>query len=351
MKKRKLSSIIAVALTWTGIMSLAVSLAVSAGIMIERAYEDTSRLLKQGVADVSRDISDMTMDLIEQSAVTLESEIWEDLSYIRRLPKEDATAYLNAILEKERYTVISIVDVDGVVAFSTDPDNIGYDFHSAEQSEAFLVLLKEEDSFVQEPRKNGFGAMMQYAGAAFPDRSGFVQLGIDQAVLEELSETELFVSIRNRRIGEDGSLLLCDGDFMVLANSGTGFSTGDLNTFQEDLEKAAVEESVNFLVLDQEPVFYCIEKVGDYYIIGLYPAWEGLSSFQLIFIIVYIILRSRVVKAIESINGSLARIAHGDLEEEVDVRNSLEFDALSDNINLTVGRLKKLAKAERERLP
>ena len=69
-----------------------------------------------------------------------------------------------------------------------------------------------------------------------------------------------------------------------------------------------------------------------------------------IYVGVTVLIRRNVVKNINSLNRSLARITGGDLDERVDIRDSVEFDSLSDDINTTVDRLKGLIEEEARRI-
>ena len=65
-----------------------------------------------------------------------------------------------------------------------------------------------------------------------------------------------------------------------------------------------------------------------------------LLVFAAVFLIVYVFFRDRIVSPIRRANESLARIASGQLDERVDAGGSTEMDALAEDINLTVDRLK-----------
>ncbi len=63
--------------------------------------------------------------------------------------------------------------------------------------------------------------------------------------------------------------------------------------------------------------------------------------FAVLFGMIYTLIKRVVVDRIQEINGSLAKITAGDLDEVVDVRSNAEFSSLSDGINSTVGTLKQ----------
>ena len=79
----------------------------------------------------------------------------------------------------------------------------------------------------------------------------------------------------------------------------------------------------------------------------------GLSSillFTVTYVLIAYLVNMIVVNNIQQINGSLAKITNGDLDEVVNVRNSSEFAELSDDINETVVALKGYISAAEKRM-
>ncbi len=368
LKKKKLAKIISRALFWTAIFTVIISLAVSAGIMFRDAYEEASNLLKGNVEDVSLDISDEFMDNNIKKAETVEEAVWKYIYYIKRSSASEATDYLNVILSTHDCDEINIVDEDGIVSSSSRSSNIGIDFHDSERTEVFLKLLEGEKSYAQEPRRglSDPEVMMIYAGASFPDKSGFVQVGSDMETFEKVVIAELPKSIRNRRIGEDGFLMVYNSaDHLVVADSRSRYTGRSLVQYKEDMEQAKMNESVFMLVFDDELEMLYLTEVYGYYIIGVYPVLSAFKSalinllgifvietslFLIVFVIIYTFLKKRVIKEVVDISASLERIAGGDLTERVDAKDTVEFDALSDSINATVDKLREAAENETERL-
>ncbi len=71
--------------------------------------------------------------------------------------------------------------------------------------------------------------------------------------------------------------------------------------------------------------------------------------FALIFFLIYALLQVVVISGIYKVNFSLNKITEGDLEEKVDVKNSEEFEMLSEGINTTVDALKQAIDAAAKR--
>lgn len=109
--------------------------------------------------------------------------------------------------------------------------------------------------------------------------------------------------------------------------------------------------------------YMCVGEVDGYYVMMALPAsmvfaersdtarWVSVTVLVLlgvVFLFVWRLLGSIVVKPIDETNSSLAKITSGDLDEQVSVRDSREFASLSDGINATVGALRNwISEAER----
>ena len=105
-----------------------------------------------------------------------------------------------------------------------------------------------------------------------------------------------------------------------------------------------------------EDSFGCLNKSLGIYFLSLYPAEEALEQandtiflivlievvvFTVLFIVLRLLIKRRVIRKLGSVNASLDKITAGDLEEKVEVRDTYEFDTLSTDINATVDRLKE----------
>jgi serine phosphatase RsbU (regulator of sigma subunit) len=67
-------------------------------------------------------------------------------------------------------------------------------------------------------------------------------------------------------------------------------------------------------------------------------------------ILIYLLIKKQIVISVNRINHSLSEITNGNLDVTMDVRNNLEFDSLSNDINATVDTLKRYIKDAEERI-
>ena len=174
------------------------------------------------------------------------------------------------------------------------------------------------------------------------------------AINEELS---------NRHIGKNGYIIAVDGDAEAIEKKYTYFT---VNLTKSIVEAIRVENQLKMVTVDygigSQTVYFCYDKLGDIYLVGIYPESEtafnkSLSASLLamleivilavVFLMVFFLVKVIVLKELNAINDDLALITQGKLDTHVDVKSSEEFVHLSDSINTTVDTLKDyIAKAE-----
>ncbi len=256
---------------------------------------------------------------------------------------------------------LNIVDADGIIRNSSNPKNLGFDMKSSEYSSEFLCLLSGTDyfehSFITASHDNASG--MLYSGKAMDDGSGFIELGLSADKHYAQLEKEYAKVMRYRRIGLKGQTVLLNKDYVCIGSTGDTF-------VGRKLENASVlpDEEGEYkkakAVFDDEECYWISVMDQGYYIIGIIPVSEsrdfGLAIIILsvlimiaVLVVMYISLRKNlnnlVVKPIAEIDEALVMITGGNLDEKVNVHNSLEFEKLSNGINHTVDRLKEMIEA------
>ena len=170
-------------------------------------------------------------------------------------------------------------------------------------------------------------------------------------------------AVTNRRIGEEGYLLICTTDLIILDSyhrNYNGKTMEDAGITIDPQRTYSYEESMANVFGVRSLI--CINKVTDVFIVGVYPEKEAEQEmahiirntlltivivFGFLFVVLFVLLKKLVADSIVKVNDSLSKITSGDLEEKVDVRKTYEFDSLSTGINETVDRLKDyIAEAE-----
>lgn len=166
-------------------------------------------------------------------------------------------------------------------------------------------------------------------------------------------------------IGGTGCIIISDKSGKILSDR-DGHTGESLAENGIDLSKFSNKENELFTSEVHGRNSFCIFSVqDDYYIVASIPKYEALFSrkitlyvtvfieiivFTSLFVFIFLLIKKVVVKNIDKINNSLAKITDGDLDETVNVRSNEEFAVLSDDINSTVDTLKRYIKEADERI-
>ena len=327
------------------IISFAIALSVSTWFL----YSYQTSLAKQQAKS--------TMELaIKDVEGSIEDICDEELLYIARQIKPKINNDLNELAEEYNVSVINVVNSEGVVARSNIPEYIGFYMDSGDQAREFLALLGDKDEFAQKygpmtsRNDNDEIQYMKYVGLALD--KGFFQVGYDAKSFQSLISERIVEIASNRHIGDTGSVVVLDNDYNIVYVPDYIQTQGG-----EQIDILAHEPySLQECTLNGTEYFYSYNENEGYLLVSLYPKKEAYKSrdislyinsfveviiFGFLFIMVYKFIDSSVVNKIQDFKDSLSKISEGDLDNTVNIRNNLEYSELSDDINKTVGTLKK----------
>lgn len=167
----------------------------------------------------------------------------------------------------------------------------------------------------------------------------------------------------NGHIGTSGGIILADASGRIVSDGrgATGQTLGDIGIDLQGVEPGVRFESQVY----HWEAFVLYSTLGDTTIIAYAPidevfftrdvsayvvAFMDVLVFAALYIMVYSLIKKKVVANIQEINRSLAQITSGNLEVTVDVRSNAEFASLSDDINVTVKTLKQYIADAAERI-
>ena len=198
---------------------------------------------------------------------------------------------------------------------------------------------------------------LQNANNAISQTLEDVQVSTNVAVEKgENAVSFLQEELKHRHIGNSGYLCATDREGNIVAYTNDivieeyGTASKRLERIEDVEEKTAMKVS-----FDGADYYFGYVTCQDYYIMALYPASESDFSksvsiyvngflevvvLTVVFLMIYILIRIVVVKNLNKINKDLAAITGGELNTVVDVRSSIEFASLSNDINITVDTLK-----------
>ena len=303
------------------------------------AEEQAKTILSNAVDEVSQDIND-----------TSDRNL---LSLTRLMKQEIGTEDLEKLAEKYNVSEISVIDNNGVIIESTEPLFVGFEMASGEQSKEFLENVMRDEEYVQKygPITYDPSVKRKYAGVTL--ENGYLQVGYDAEQFHNDIAEQLWWLIKNRYVGKKGFMLVTDQNMNVV------YCPPDMEletVVLEDESEIPDAEDVFILLVNGERYYSRYTDTEGYYILSLMSEEEVFEMrtyaiyvntfleilvFAILFGLIYMLIKRVVVNQIKSINASLGKITHGDLDVVVDVRSNAEFASLSDDINMTVDSLKR----------
>ena len=281
------------------------------------------------------------------------------LSYVQAINKtiEQAGGFRNVnsdFLEEMRQyfnlqAVCLLSNSGGLVYFAGDV---------AVSPEIFSELTNGERDATTLLMRNGLYA----AGAKSDD--GILQIVVNFSDLQEsVNLAELNNSLSHFEVGEDGSLDIFRDSGQIIAgtHSGSVLAADELSavlshepgTFfnmtifgrESMCLRERTEDGVTVLALMPLEEVY-----SDRDMTILEDAMSDILLLTVVFVTISFLAEKIVVNDLTKVNTSLSKITKGNLNETVDVRNSMEFAALSDGINKTVDALKGYIEDAKKRI-
>ncbi|MCR5094779.1 MAG: SpoIIE family protein phosphatase [Lachnospiraceae bacterium] len=354
-KKRKIAVVITIWLMVVVVSACIVSTTFTYVSMLRQSEDRTIDMVRNNVEDVSIDIEEMAAE----SILSFMDELMEVIPSANAEDPDSLMQEMRNAYTRESGVEVNVVDTRGIITMSSVPEYVGFDMHQGEQSSMFLVLLDgSTQEVVDELRPISYDnkTLMKYAGRRFADGSGFLEVGLSEDMYYEQIRMWGRYAATNRRIGEDGYLLVCNSELEILNsfhNAASGLVISDVG-IEIDPAREYHFENLKCDVFD-EPSYVNINEQSGIYVIGVCPVSESADSvetmiraavimeiflFGILFVLLYILLKKRIVSNIVKVNHALHEITEGNLDERVDVRDTYEFDELSTDINETVDRLK-----------
>ncbi len=304
----------------------------------------------QTVQDVSEDL----MNKCDDDLLTLNYEIADEIA------SAAAPDLKQLALDHDVYAV-TLIGKGGKIIDSSLADHIGkeindlYDFPLQ-----YIALLdpRSKGSFVTQLGPVKFSGGQRLRESVIRSGDILVQVFLDEERANRLIGSALPEMIMNRHIGEDGGLIALDQDGNVLCSTdGLLFDAEHDAPIDFSMDVGSLKERTLGKCMIGDAENYCMRtKVGDHDIISVIPVAEADFSkemavllnffllmvvFGTLFVMIYISIKNLIAGNIHKVNDSLSEITAGNLDTVVDVRSAKEFIELSDDINSTVGTLKR----------
>jgi len=265
---------------------------------------------------------------------------------------------LKRIAEFMEVDEIHIFDTDGRIYAGTCPEYYDFTFDSGEQMNFFKPMLEDRSlELVQEVTPNtAEGKMMQYSAIWSKNGEFIVQVGMEPIrFTQAMAKNELSYIFSLLRIDPAVDYYAIDKESGEIVGSTdlevVGGKLEDIGLSFDDIlaEGKGFHEKVNgvdsFCVFRQIGTIYVGRIMPNHVLYQRIPGNMFFFTLGLLLIVCTLsfamiwCMDKYVVNGIYGANEKLGRIAGGNLDEAVDIRNSVEFSALSDYINNMVRSL------------
>ena len=315
----------------------------------------TNKTIEMSLSDVYQDILDESNDTLLKKTESIKQE------YING-------ATLSDLAQKYNVIEVNIIDQTCFIIDSNIDEYIGYDMTSGEQSNEFVTALikNKKPQYIQDYRPTSYDdvTLRKYGAIALPN-GGFIQVGYNSTQFRADIDKYVKSVSKNRHVGNSGFVAICDENFNLVTED-ANYEGTELQNIGITFDKNVVSEGEIFEAMVYDNEYLCSYRfVEGYYIVGAMPKFEAMFMkevsvyvntfmeiliFAALFVLIYFLIKKIIIDNLRKINQGLSQITNGNLNVTVDVRSNEEFASLSDDINQTVGTLKRYIKEAAARI-
>ena len=370
-KKKHLSAVISFwLLIIVGIVFLTASLIVFLLLAIDNrnTYLSTMKSFTElDIEALDNQIADARAKKLKNVASVISGVLdWDDMKREERLNR-----LLVQWVSEEYISELDIVDPDGKVVYSNQEHIVGDDLANNDCYAPVLALFDQPDGTVavcsdapisETPSETPLETPIQNYTAMKLDAHDLVLLmgttkTDEEFIRKNVIDDYLTEDMSLYSIGETGYVLRADMNMTVQTSNREQYIGMNLHDMGFPFEKDEEYIGSSTLSIDGEKVFVYADNSQGLFIIYVFTVREAMAEpmrtleFLLtvlivvclvIYLVVTFLIRVKILNNIDKVNASLSDIVQGNLDRKVDVRDSLEFDSLSEGINSTVDRLKEL---------
>lgn len=246
---------------------------------------------------------------------------------------------------------IHIFNKQGVIISGTHPEYYGYSFDSGKQLSFFKPLLSNQNlQLTQKIMENTASHIkMQYSALWSENKEFIVQVGMNhENASKATKKNQLSYLFKLFRVNNEAQYYAINSKNHKIVGT-THHHIGDVAS-NIGLKDTQIKEAKNgfFTEIDGQ-LSYCVsKKIKNNYIYCIIPVRvlfkevpKNCLEMIVCLIIISILFRLLIIKyirvyvidSINQINHQLSKISKGQLDEEVSINNSLEFQKLSHYIN------------------
>ncbi len=323
-----------------------------------RAYSDSIRsftLIEQLLSKNSEELEEIQAEYNQtclHNAETIARIIESDPDILNDLEE------LNEVAVSMEVDEIHIFDETGRIVNGTHPEYYDYTFDSGEQMMFFKPMLTNKTlKLVQGITPNtSQGKLMQYSAVWNTDGTFIVQVGMEPVnVLKVTEKNELSYIFSMFRVNPDGDYYAIDAETGKIIGS-TNLTCVGSNLTDIGFSFDTIQHNTDgFHAKINNQYSFCIfQKIGENYVGKVITTRNLYQRIPVSMLLLFICLTAAafvlkhavtthmnklVVDRIHDVNDKLNSISDGNLDEVIDIQNSVEFSELSSYINRMIRSL------------
>lgn len=254
---------------------------------------------------------------------------------------------LNALAKNMGLDEIHVIDENGILQYSSNPQHIGFDFKTSEQSKEFLSI--GNDGLSQDPQERAIdGKIFMYTAVKRVDSPGIIQIGLEPIGYSELvKEFDLNRIVEQANMTSSGFSIVIEDNKIIATNLKdlTGQDINDSNL--EELKGFIGVDSKNFININDKKAIVISKNFNDFSIVSVIYEEDYLKPLNSYFYFLIIFISISILVTIAVIWFSVKQILSKPLEKlnkemiEVGKGNLIVSDSLNTEREDLVGTINK----------
>ena len=321
-------------------------------IIKEQIYNDyVARMLHSQADDVCNQLIKLTnLDSLQNAKIV--TYMWEKYNKKSDNKKWWTLANLFGINE------LDVISQNGIITQSSVPSRVGRSIFADKEIAKFSFLLRSGNAYdgYIESLNNAIHTnkgSCRYIAVKL-SRGGMLRLGTDIETIVKLADAHAARYLNDYHIGRDGFVLVLTPKNQILNIPQAILEHIDANDLQNNFNLNA--DGIASAKMKGKDYLYVTSNLYGYSVLALLPKEEAnvatdifIYSFVIVICLVFFVLYwetnklidNTILKNIYNINSALSKIANGQLDTSIDIKDSPEFRELSNGINNTVAALKR----------
>ena len=337
------------------------------------AYEDANYVLTSNTSDANSYIYNASDNIISGLTDTVAGD------YATKPGGNERLEEIKDLYGLTELSLVAFKDIgpykEGDIIYSTNPNDIGFNINKGyEYFDGAFTYIHEEVKYTGEIVKyfddsERFGKPIKSAAKTVGDYDPetteyYLVINLDKDAFYEIANLALTIEYftTRRRVYLNGFFVVFDADGTIVSDESehyqeAGISLNDLKDKDSFTRyQAEVYGTKSYFMISHPETYTVMTVIPVRDVTDNRDMMIVIYSFMLatisasIFFVSYILIKNIIIRNIRKINDTLSLIMAGDLDQEVKVNSSLEFEDLSHDINVTVGVLKDYIKEAEERI-